>query len=252
MSGASGFEILPAIDLRGGRIVRLRRGDFDQETAYGSDPAAVARAFIDAGARWIHLVDLDGARSGRPIQADAVRAVIEAAGEQARVELAGGLRTIEAATSVLESGAARVVLGTVALADPGLVGTLVSMHGPDRIAVAIDVRDGLAVGHGWTAGALGTPARDAIAALADAGVTTFEVTAIERDGMLGGPDLGLYELLAGLGRGDIIASGGIAMLDDLRALRTAGCVGAILGRALYEGSLDLAAALRWDGAGVDD
>lgn len=244
MMSATGLELLPAIDLRGGRVVRLRRGDFDQETAYGSDPAAVARGFVAAGARWIHLVDLDGARSGRPVQAGAVRAVIAAAGERARVEVAGGLRTIEAATSVLDSGAARVVLGTVALADPGLVGTLVSTHGPDRIAVAIDVRDGLAVGHGWTSGAAGTPAPEAIGALADVGVTTFEVTAIDRDGLLGGPDLGLYERLVADGRGDIVASGGITTLDDLRALRTAGCAGAILGRALYEGRLDLEAALR--------
>lgn len=243
MSAASPFEILPAIDLRGRRVVRLRQGDFARETAYGSDPVAVGLAFAEAGATWLHVVDLDGARTGRSAQGATVRAVIEAVGGRVRVEVAGGLRTIESATAVLRSGAARVVLGTAALADPGLVGALVAAHGGDRVAVAIDVRAGRAVGHGWTTGAPGVPAPDAIVALADVGVTTFEVTSIERDGLLGGPDLQLYERLVGLGRGHVIASGGIATLDDLRDLRAAGCAGAILGRAIYEGRLDLAAAV---------
>jgi phosphoribosylformimino-5-aminoimidazole carboxamide ribotide isomerase len=244
MTTASRFEILPAIDLRGGRVVRLRQGDFDRETAYSSDPSATARTFVEAGARWIHVVDLDGARTGRPVQLDAVRAILAAVGERTPVEIAGGLRSAEAATSVLGSGAARVVLGTAALADPGMVGTLVSRHGAGRVAVAIDVRDGRAIGDGWSAEAAGRPAADAIAALADVGVTTFEVTAIDRDGLLGGPDLGMYERLVRLGRGDIVASGGISSLADLRALQTLGCAGAILGRALYEGRLDLTEALR--------
>lgn len=243
MSSATGFEILPAIDLRGGRVVRLRQGDFDQETAYATDPATVARRFAEAGAGWIHLVDLDGARSGRPAQPEAVRAVIEAVGERTRVEVAGGVRTIDAATRVLASGASRVVLGTAGLADPAMVGTLVATQGRDRVAVAIDVRDGRAVGHGWASDAASIPAGDAIAALADVGVTIFEVTAIDRDGLLGGPDLDLYERLVRAGRGAIVASGGIATLDDLRALRACGCAGAILGRALYEGRLDLAEAI---------
>ncbi len=243
MTSATRFELLPAIDLVGGRVVRLRQGDFDRETAYGSDPAAVARWFVEAGARWIHVVDLDGARTGRPVQHAAIRAVLEAVGEGTRVEVAGGLRTIEAAAAMLGSGAARVVLGTAALADAGLVGTLIGTYGADRIAVAIDVREGRAVGQGWASGAAGTLATDAIAALADAGVTTFEVTAIDRDGLLGGPDLGLYERLVRPGRGEIVASGGVTTLDDLRALRTLGCAGAILGRALYEGRLGLSEAL---------
>src|SRR5512142_1943053 len=118
MSGASPFEILAAIDLRGGRVVRLRQGDFARETTYGSDPAAVAATFAEAGARWLHVVDLDGARTGRPTQDGAIRAVIGAAEDRVRVEVAGGLRTIESATAALRSGAARVVLGTAVLADP--------------------------------------------------------------------------------------------------------------------------------------
>ncbi len=243
MMDARGFEILPAIDLRGSRVVRLRQGDFSQETEYGTDPALVARRYAGAGARWIHVVDLDGARAGRPVQEEAVRAVLEAVEGRTQVEVAGGLRTSDAAAQMLAAGASRVVIGTAALVDPGMVGALVAIHGPDRIAVAIDVRDGRAVGHGWTEGATGVDAETAIRALADVGVATFEVTAIDRDGLLGGPDRRLYDRLVLLGRGDIIASGGVTTLDDLRDLRAQGCAGAILGRALYEGRLDLAAAV---------
>ena len=243
MTSASGFEILPAIDLRGGRVVRLRQGDFAQETAYDTEPAVVARKFVEAGARWIHVVDLDGARAGEPVQTEAIRTLVGAVGDRTLVEVAGGLRTIASATAALRSGAARVVLGTAALASPAMVASLVGTHGPERIAVAIDVRDGRAVGHGWETGTPGIVATDAIAALADAGVTTFEVTAIDRDGLLGGPDLLLYERLVQLDRGDTIASGGITTLEDLRDLRATGCSGAILGRALYESRLDLEEAL---------
>jgi phosphoribosylformimino-5-aminoimidazole carboxamide ribotide isomerase len=253
MSDASGFVILPAIDLRGGRVVRLRQGDFDRETAYREDPVAVAREFGAAGARWIHLVDLDGARAGRPMQAAEIRVVIEAVRGRIRVEAAGGLRTADAATSMLDAGAARVVFGTAALADPAMVAGLIRAHGPERVAVAIDVRGGRAIGHGWVAGGADTlPAAEAIAALADQGVTTFEVTAVERDGLLVGPDFGLYERLVALDRGRVIASGGVSSLDDIRALRAAGCAGAILGRALYEGRLDLAEALQLAGEVAKD
>lgn len=243
MSDARPFEILPAIDLRGGRVVRLRQGDFERETVYGDDPAEVVRGFAAAGARWIHLVDLDGARSGRPMQGEQIRTVLEAVGTEIRVEVAGGLRTVDAVAEVLAAGASRAIVGTAALDDPSLVGGLVAAHGADRIAVAIDVRDGRALGHGWTATAAGPEAAQAIATLADVGVATFEVTAIERDGLLEGPDLALYDRLVRLGRGAIIASGGITTLADLRELRARGCAGAILGRALYEGRLDLAAAI---------
>ena len=141
--------------------------------------------------------------------------------------------------AVLAAGAARAVVGTAALADPSFAGRLVAAHGPDHIAVAIDVRDGLAVGHGWIPAPRASTAAEAIERLADAGVETFEVTAIERDGLLDGPDLGLYARLVDLGRGEIIASGGVATVDHLRAIRDVGCVGAIVGRALYEGRLDL-------------
>jgi phosphoribosylformimino-5-aminoimidazole carboxamide ribotide isomerase len=245
MSDAIPFEILAAIDLRGGHVVRLRQGDFAQETEYDDEPAEVARGFAAAGARWIHVVDLDGARSGRPVHGDSIRAILAAVGEGARVEVAGGLRSVDVIAEVLAAGASRAVLGTAALGDPTIVGTLVSDHGANRIAVAIDVRDGRAVGHGWRAAGHGLDPARAITALADVGVTTFEVTAIERDGLLEGPDLGLCDRLVQLDRGSIIASGGITTLDDLRNLRARGCSGAILGRALYEGRLDLASAVNF-------
>jgi phosphoribosylformimino-5-aminoimidazole carboxamide ribotide isomerase len=246
MTDATPFEILPAIDLRDGRVVRLRQGDFSRETAYGLDPVEVARTFAEAGARWLHVVDLDGAREGRPVHGALIGDILAAIGDGTRVEVAGGLRSAGAVAGVLASGAARAVIGTAALADPALVGALVARHGANAVAVAIDVRGGRAIGHGWSKGAPGVEAERAIGELADAGVRWFEVTAIERDGVLEGPDLALYERLARLvepGRGHIIASGGIATLDDLRAVRELGTSGAIIGRALYERQLTLEDAL---------
>ena len=233
------FEIFPAIDLRGGRVVRLRQGDFAQETVYDDSPPLAASDFVEAGAHWLHVVDLDGARSGIPAHETAIAAIVAAVGGRARVEVAGGLRHGSSIAAVLATGVARAVVGTAALADPSFAGRLIEAHGPDHIAGAIDVRDGLAVGHGWISSSAGVEATEAIERLADAGIETFEVTAIERDGVLDGPDLGLYARLVDLGRGKIIASGGVATVDHLRAIRDIGCVGAIVGRALYEGRLDL-------------
>lgn len=237
------FEILPAIDLRGGRVVRLRQGDFARETIYDEAPAVVAVGFVEAGARWLHVVDLDGARSGSPAHANAIAAIVEAIDGRARIEVAGGLRDEVSVAAVLAAGATRAVIGTAAIADPAFAGRLIAAHGPDRLAVAIDVRDRLAVGHGWTAGSAGQAPGKAIDRLAGAGVETFEVTAIDRDGLLQGPDLRLYRGLVALDRGAIIASGGIATLDDLRAVRDLGCQGAIIGRAFYEGRFDLSDAI---------
>ncbi|MGZ9159858.1 MAG: 1-(5-phosphoribosyl)-5-[(5-phosphoribosylamino)methylideneamino]imidazole-4-carboxamide isomerase [Candidatus Limnocylindrales bacterium] len=235
----SSFHILPAIDLQGGRVVRLRQGDFDRTTAFSDDPAAIARAFVDAGAHWLHVVDLDGARDGVPAHVPAIQAIVALVGTRAAVEVAGGLRDEATVAAVLAAGAARAVIGTAALRDPDLAARLVERHGPDRVAVALDVRDGLAIGEGWRRGAPGVAAETALTTLADAGVTTFEATAIDRDGLLGGPDLDLLGRLVGLGRGGIIASGGITTLDDLRAVEALGCAGAIIGRALYEGRIRL-------------
>jgi len=239
----SEFELLPAIDLVGGRVVRLEQGDFERETSFSTDPVSVATGFADGGATWVHVVDLDGARSGQPAHGEVLRAIVAALAPRVRIELAGGLRTVEAVEEALSAGAARAVIGTAALRDPAVAAAAVAAYGPDRIAVALDVRDGLAVGEGWRAGAPGMRAGEAMRRLADAGVVTFEVTSIVRDGLLGGPDLVLLGELVEIGRGRIIASGGVASVEDIEAVRRLGCAGAIVGRALYDGSLDLRAAI---------
>ena len=247
--GARAFELLPAIDLRGGRVVRLVEGDFGRETAYSDDPVGVARAFTERGATWIHVVDHDGARAGAPAQTATIRAIVEALDGRARCQVAGGLRSEAAVATALEAGASRVVVGTAAIRDPAFAGRLVAMHGPDRIVAALDVRDSLALGEGWRAGAPGVAPADAVAALADNGVATFAVTAIARDGRLEGPDHDLLASLVALDRGRVIASGGIGSIDDLRRVRDLGCVGAIVGTALYEGRLDLGEAIAQMGRG---
>ena len=244
MMMASRFDLIPAIDLRGGQIVRLEQGDFERATVFSHDPATTATAFAAAGTRWLHVVDLDGARAGEPRHLDTLRAISAAASEHAWVEAAGGLRSADAVAAVLKAGARRVVFGTAAIRDPALVRTAVDAHGRDAVVVAVDVRAGEAVGDAWEPGSAGRPAEQLVRSLADVGVGLFEVTAIDRDGLLGGPDLRLLESLVALGRGAIIASGGIRNIDDVRATRDAGCVGAIVGRALYEGTFDLVAGLR--------
>ncbi len=237
------FDLLPAIDLRGGRVVRLRQGDFGRETVYERDPPGVAREFAAAGARWIHVVDLDGARAGEPVQSDVVARIVGALGDGVRCQVAGGLRSEGAVDRALMAGASRVVVGTAALRDPAFVAALVEQHGADAVVVALDVRDGLALGDGWRPGAAGVGAEEAMLGLAAAGARWFAATAIDRDGLLAGPDLGLLGRLLRLDAGQVIASGGVTTLDDLRRVRDLGCAGAIVGRALYEGHLDLRAAL---------
>ena len=251
MTRTSGFVLLPAIDLRAGRVVRLRQGDFDQETAYGDDPVAVARGFAAAGATWLHVVDLDGARSGTPAHTVVIKSMVVSVEGSAAVELAGGLRTMTSVSKALDAGAARVVLGTAALRQAGFAGQAVARFGAERIVVALDVRAGVALVDGWQADADGIPVERALEMLANRGVTTFEVTSVERDGTLAGPDLELLQRLVALDRGRIIASGGIAALGDLSAIREAGGAGAIVGRALYEGRFDIATALTVIGGSVD-
>jgi phosphoribosylformimino-5-aminoimidazole carboxamide ribotide isomerase len=238
----STLQLLAAIDLLDGRVVRLVEGDFERVTTFGDDPVATAVRHQTAGAAWLHVVDLDGARTGTPRQLGTVRAIVERLAGSARVEIAGGLRTTAAVEDALGAGADRVVLGTAVLRDPALAAEVVARHGPDRLAIAIDVREGRAVGEGWRAGGIDAPPAPVIEQLVAVGVRTFEVTAIARDGTRSGPDLELYRDLVVPGR-EVVASGGIATLADLIALRDIGCSGAILGRALYEGYIDIATAL---------
>jgi phosphoribosylformimino-5-aminoimidazole carboxamide ribotide isomerase len=240
---SASFTILPAIDLRAGRVVRLRQGDFGRETAFAEDPVDVATRFVAGGATWLHVVDLDGARAGHPVHAAVIGRILAAIGDRARVEIAGGLRTAGDVARVLDLGATRVVVGTAALADPAFAAGLVATHGTEAMAVALDVRDGFAVGAGWVPGAPAIPLDDALANLAAAGVSWFEVTAVLRDGTLQGPDTALLRRVVASGRGTVIAAGGIASVADIAAVRELGCAGAIVGRALYDGTLDLASAL---------
>jgi phosphoribosylformimino-5-aminoimidazole carboxamide ribonucleotide (ProFAR) isomerase len=180
---------------------------------------------------------------GEPAQAATIGRIVRAVEGRARCQVAGGLRTEDSVAAALETGAARIVVGTAALADPAFAGRLATCHGADRIVAAIDVRDGLALGEAWRPGAQGVLPADAVAALADTGVTTFAATAIDRDGRLEGPDLALLQSLVALGRGRVIASGGIGAVEDIRRVREVGCSGAIVGKALYEGRIDIAEAL---------
>jgi phosphoribosylformimino-5-aminoimidazole carboxamide ribotide isomerase len=228
-------------------VVRLEQGAFHRQRDYG-DPVEAATAFRDAGAAWLHVVDLDGARTGTRHQTDVVAAIVAAVGREdrgripVRIQLAGGLRDAETVTAALEAGASRVVIGTAALHEPALVDDLVRRHGPSRIAVALDVRNGIAVGNGWLADSPGVPVIDALRRVRASGVETLIVTAIARDGLLQGPDLGLLERVIGEGPA-IVASGGVASIADLEAVRDLGCSGAVIGRALYDGGIDLVEAL---------
>lgn len=241
----SGFELLPAIDLRDGRVVRLVEGDFGRETRYADDPLAVAEDFAARGADWIHVVDLDAARDGMGSEANrrAVRRLVTALGGRLGCQVGGGIRSVAAAERWLTLGARRVVLGTALIGDPDFAEALVGRLDPIHLAAALDVRDGLAVGDGWRPGAIAAPVEGLLERLAAGGFRTFVVTAIARDGRLVGPDLELLGRLVGRARGTVIASGGIGSLADLEAVARLGCGGAIVGRAIYEGRLDLGAAV---------
>jgi phosphoribosylformimino-5-aminoimidazole carboxamide ribotide isomerase len=235
-------ELYPAIDLRAGRCVRLVEGDFGAETVYGEDPVAVAAAFAAAGARWIHVVDLDAARTGDPLNRPVIaRVTTAAAGWGVQVQAGGGVRDMGAAGELLTAGVGRVVVGTAAVERPDLVGEMAARW-PGRVAVGLDHRGGEVRVRGWTAGA-GRQVADLVPAAVAAGAAAVIVTDISRDGRLAGPDLGgLAQLVADTGA-PIIASGGIRDLEDVRALVRLGLAGAIVGKAIYEGTLDLAAAL---------
>jgi phosphoribosylformimino-5-aminoimidazole carboxamide ribotide isomerase len=231
--------LYPAIDIRGGRCVRLIEGDFDRETTYDSDPTLAARRWAEAGAEWLHVVDLDGAVAGRPINVETV-AQIRAAVD-VPIQLGGGLRQLTDLEDAFSAGVDRTILGTVALRDPELVISAVARW-DDRIAVALDARDGRLATDGWL-GQTNTTAVEVAQRLARSGVSHFIYTDIRRDGTLSGPNLpGLSELIEEVDA-DVIASGGIASFDDIKAVATVGAAGAIVGRALYDGRIDLAEAV---------
>ncbi len=232
--------LYPAIDLKDGACVRLRRGAMADATVFNDDPAAQARQFAQAGCAWVHVVDLNGAFAGKPVNGEAVDAILAAV--DVPVQLGGGIRTMDVAADWLARGVRRIVLGTAALKDPDLVFAACARW-PGRVAVGIDARDGFVAVEGWAEQST-VRAQDLAARFADAGVAAIVYTDIERDGMMRGVNVDATAALAQATDIPVIASGGIASLDDLRALRAQGGIaGAISGRALYDGQLDLAEAI---------
>ena len=234
--------LYPAIDLKDGACVRLLRGDMAQATVYADDPAAQARAFAEAGCQWLHVVDLDGAFAGRPVNRAAVEAIVAAV--DVPVQLGGGVRDLATLEAWLAAGIARVVLGTAAVRDPAFVAAACAAQ-PGRVAVGIDARAGRAAVDGW-AETSEIPALDLARRAAEAGAAAIVYTDIARDGALEGPNLAATRAIAQAVDIPVIASGGVAGLGDLAALKALevdGVAGVIVGRAFYDGHIDPAAAL---------
>lgn len=228
----SNLTIYPAIDMRGGKCVRLIQGDYNQETVYGDSPFDMAKSFADQGAEWIHMVDLDGAKEGQRVNDTYV---IRAARElSANIQIGGGIRTEADVVHYLENGISRVILGSVAVSDPDFTKEMIRKY-DKQIAIGIDAKDGKVATHGWLQTS-GTDAYELGKAVADSGAQTFIVTDIATDGMLSGPNIeGVVRMAEETGR-DVIASGGISSLEDLTSLKKVqahGIIGAIVGKALY-------------------
>ena len=239
------MEVIPAIDLIDGRCVRLYQGDYSRETVYSDDPVEVALRWERLGARRIHVVDLDGARAGSPQNLDVISRIADAV--RVPVQMGGGVRTIDSIREVIDSGVDRVMLGTVAVRDPAIVTSACEQFGAETILVAIDSRDGNVAVSGWTDGSE-TSATDLLRLMMDAGVRTFLCTDISRDGTLAGPDYDLMRRLVAIAGNGVIAAGGIASIDHLRDLAYIGVGGAVIGRALYTGDIDLAEAVSATGS----
>jgi phosphoribosylformimino-5-aminoimidazole carboxamide ribotide isomerase len=237
-------DLLPAIDIRSGRVVRLGQGEPTRQTVYGDDPAATAQAFLQQGAEWIHVVDLDRA-FGTGSNLEVIAKLIQQVGSRARVQVGGGLRTLERVSEVVQLGAARVVIGTAAALDSEFIPSAVAALGADRLAVGLDARAGRVALRGWTETSTRTISELAAEVISH-GIGTLVYTDIERDGMLGGPDIAGAVSVQELGA-RVIVSGGVAAIIDVSAVRLAHLDGVIVGRALYEGRFSLAEAL--DAAG---
>jgi phosphoribosylformimino-5-aminoimidazole carboxamide ribotide isomerase len=233
--------LYPAIDIRDGKAVRLIQGDYDQETAYDDDPVVAARRWVDGGARWLHVVDLDGARAGEPVNLDHVRRIVAAVGVP--VQLGGGLRDSKKVEQAISAGAERVVLGTAAVRDPEMAEAIAAAHG-ERVVASVDARSGKVAAEGWTEESkLGTS--EVISALSGRGISRFVYTPVEVDGLMEGPDLDSLREAAKATDGELIYSGGVGTLDDLRAVAGLGLDnlgGVIVGRALYEQRFTIADA----------
>ncbi|HEX3292613.1 MAG TPA: 1-(5-phosphoribosyl)-5-[(5-phosphoribosylamino)methylideneamino]imidazole-4-carboxamide isomerase [Solirubrobacterales bacterium] len=233
--------LFPAIDIRDGKAVRLVQGDYEQETRYEDDPVVAARRWVDGGARWLHVVDLDGARAGEPVNLEQVRRIVAAV--NVPVQLGGGLRDSKKVEEAISSGAERVVLGTAAVRDPDLAGAIAAAHG-DRVVASVDSRSGKVAAEGWTE-RTDLDTTEVIAELVRRGLRRFVYTPVDVDGLMEGPDLDSLREVAAATDGDVVYSGGIGSLDDLRALAALGLdnvEGVIVGRALYEQRFTVAEA----------
>jgi phosphoribosylformimino-5-aminoimidazole carboxamide ribotide isomerase len=231
--------ILPAIDIRGGKCVRLKQGDYSQETVFGDDPVGMARRWVSEGARALHLVDLDGAKAGRPVNSAVIRRIVESVDLPCQV--GGGLRTEADIEATLATGVARVVLGTRALQDPAWVRQMAKSY-PKQIVLGLDARDGKVATHGWMETSE-VSVLDMAREFANWPLYAIAYTDIARDGMLGGPNLEALAVLAAAVPLPIIASGGVTTLNNVRDLMRRRLFGCIIGRALYEGQIDLSAVL---------
>jgi phosphoribosylformimino-5-aminoimidazole carboxamide ribotide isomerase len=233
--------LFPAIDIRGGRAVRLIQGDYEQETAYDDDPVVAARRWVDGGARWLHIVDLDGARAGKPVNLEHIRRIV--ATVDVPVQLGGGLRDSKKVEEAISSGVERVVLGTAAVRDPEMAEAIAAAHG-GRVVASVDSRSGKVAAEGWTEGT-DLDTTEVIAELSRRGLSRFVYTPVDVDGLMEGPDLDSLREVAQATDGALIYSGGIGSLDDLRAVTSLGLdnlEGVIVGRALYEQRFTVAEA----------
>ena len=238
------FIVYPAIDLRAGNVVRLKEGDPARMTAYSRDPAEMARRWLNAGASWLHVVNLDGA-FGESDNSNrlALQNILRIAGEfEARIQFGGGMRSLDAAGDVLNVGVRRVILGTVAIEQPDVVAAAIKKFGSERIAVGIDARDGLVRVRGWKESS-GISAIDLALQMGTVGVRTLIFTDVGRDGLGSGLNVPATRRLAEMSGLEVIASGGVHTLEDVIAAREANLAGVIIGRALYEGTIDLEEAL---------
>ncbi len=231
------MQIFPAIDLRGGQVVRLYQGDYDRETVYAADPCAVARSFLAAGARYLHVVDLDGARDGMLANFDTIAAIVKQGGLY--IEVGGGIRTEDRIRRYLDLGVGRCILGTIAVKDFDFTARMAQTYG-DRIAVGVDARDGYVAVSGWKE-LSAERGVDFCRRLRDAGVKTVIYTDISRDGAEAGTNLDLYRELSEIQGLDITASGGVSSIEELKELQRIGTRAAILGKALYTGNVFTAA-----------
>ena len=233
------MKIFPAIDLINGNVVRLLKGDYNEVTVYGNDPLSVAKGFCDAGAEFIHIVDLDAAKDGKVHNYDIIKSICE--NTNLKVEIGGGIRTEEVIQQYIDAGVYRVILGTIAIKNPDFTKEMIKKHG-EKIAIGVDIKDGFVAIHGWTE-VSAISCDELFSDLEKAGAKCIICTDISKDGAMQGTNLSLYRELSQKYKIDIVASGGVSSMDDVIALKEMGIYGAILGKALYVGAVNLKDAI---------